>query len=117
MNSRFLLVLLLFGSTAFAAPCDVRDAELVGGWTATGKWTFFEQMSFEREQSKQQFDSWLHDRPEISQGQWKLDNCKLTISPPSGALQSFSVAFRRGRLTLSNGKTTSTYLKIVERRK
>jgi hypothetical protein len=116
MIRRFLLLLLLPASTALAAPCNVRAVDFLGGWSAIGKWAFFEQMSFEREGRKQRFDSWLHKRPDISQGQWNLDNCKLTILPPSGSPESFAVSFRRDRLVLSDGKTTSTYRKFVEHR-
>jgi len=119
MTIRCLLIAIALSvSTAVAAPCNVREQTLVGAWEGIGKWAFFEQMSFEREGTNRHFDSWLHERPEISRGQWELQNCKLTIREPSGLTQSFTVSAIRGRLSLSSGdgKTTSSYRKIVERR-
>ena len=40
-------------------------------------------MAFESEAGSRRFDSWLHQRPEISAGSWSLENCVIHIGHPS----------------------------------
>jgi hypothetical protein len=116
---KHLLSITLFATSAVhATPCAVTERELLGPWSAVGHAGFFEQMEFERNGAQREFNSWLHDRPEISGAQWQLNACKLTIIDSSGPPQMFAVA-RKGKalvLTSADGRRTSTFRKVEEKR-
>ena len=80
----FLTALLFFIPLAASAEqCPVTDKSLVGDWERQSKSGFFEEMSFEIEGKQKIFNSWLHQRPEISGGTWKLKNCTIFIIHPT----------------------------------
>jgi hypothetical protein len=112
------LVFAAYASSSGAAPCNLSAQSLLGSWEGVGKPAFFEQMSFEEEGGKRTFDSWLHERPEVSGAEWDLADCTLTLRESSGSTQTFRVSLPRGRLLLSrpDGRVTSTYRKIKEQR-
>jgi hypothetical protein len=118
MFRHLLFVTLLASSVVQAAPCAVTERELLGSWEAAGASGFFEQMAFERNGVQHEFNSWLHDRPEISGAQWRLEACKLTILDASGPPQMFAVARKGKRLVLMSvdGRSTSTFRKVEEKR-
>jgi hypothetical protein len=117
MFKQALLITLFTTSVVHAAPCAVTDRELLGPWVAVGDSGFFEQMEFERKGVQHEFNSWRHDRPEISGGQWQLEACKLTIRDSSSPPQIFAVS-RKGKrlvLTSADGRTTRAFRKIEEK--
>src|SRR5207245_317836 len=71
--------LLLLAVSAFAADCEVTERDLIGDWKQDKPGAFFEQMTFQKSGGKHQFDSWRHDRPEISQADWHIQDCLLLI--------------------------------------
>ena len=60
------------------ARCAVTEDMIVGPWQGV-KGTFFQEMALEREGGKRVFNSWLHQRPEYSGGEWTLEDCRLGI--------------------------------------
>ena len=70
--------LLTLAAGASAAPCAVAARELLGAWRSRGG--PFEQMELTVQGGHQVFNSWLHDRPEVSDGRWMLSGCTLQIS-------------------------------------
>jgi hypothetical protein len=76
-------------SVSAAAACTVRPEVLRGAWALTNRAGFFEQMEFTSEGGSHVFNSWRHDRPEISGATWSLENCVLRISGPNGRSSSF----------------------------
>ena len=105
-------------ATAAASPCNVAPQALLGAWQAVGEWAFFEQMSFESHGAERAFDSWLHERPEVSGATWDLVDCILTIREKSGSEQTLRVSLARGQLTLSrpDGTIASRYRRVDEKR-
>lgn len=82
---RPILIALLFfiPLVATAEQCAITERSLVGVWERKSEFGFFEEMSFEIDKKQKIFDSWLHQRPEISGGTWKLANCTVFISHPT----------------------------------
>lgn len=118
MFKLFLFVMLFATSVVRAAPCAVTERDLLGSWGAADHSGFFEQMAFERSGVQHEFNSWLHDRPEISGGQWQLEACKLTILDSAGPPQVFAVTRKDKRLILTSVdlRSTSTFRKVEEKR-
>lgn len=83
MRSFLSALLFLIPLAASAEQCPVTDKLLVGAWERKSKSGFFEEMSFEIEGKQKIFNSWLHQRPEISGGTWKLANCTIFIVHPT----------------------------------
>jgi hypothetical protein len=112
------LALLASSSVAGVAACNVTDGSLLGSWEATGKGAAFEQLAFEREGSTREFNSWRHERPEISQAQWQLQDCQLTIRDPATFTEKFFVLLQGKQLVLSrtDGKPAGTFRRIEEKR-
>lgn len=82
-------------NAANASPhCPITEQSLLGAWEHVSG-GFFEEMSFEYSGSKREFNSWLHQRPEISQGTWQIENCMLYIRHPTEEAMSFSFAIVR----------------------
>jgi hypothetical protein len=108
----------------FAAPtlaiaaCSVSSNALLGAWAHTNQTGFFEQMEFTSDGKRNSFNSWLHDRPEISGATWSLQNCVLRISNPTDPSLSFvySASMRAGqRLELREaGQPVARYRRIKE---
>ena len=63
--------------------CPITERELLGAWARKSGTGFHEEMAFESEAGSRRFDSWLHQRPEISAGSWSLENCVIHIGHPS----------------------------------
>ena len=91
MRSFLAALLFLIPLAASAEQCPVTENSLVGAWERKSKSGFFEEMSFEIEGKQRLFNSWLHQRPEISGGTWKLENCTIFIAHPTE--QNLSVEF------------------------
>lgn len=91
MPSILATLLFLIPLAASAEQCPATEKSLLGAWELKSKAGFFEQMSFEIEGKQKIFNSWLHQRPEILGGTWRLENCVIFIADP--ALKNFSVDF------------------------
>ena len=108
-------LLVLAAAPASAAPCAALSHDLIGAWeTQQGP---FEQMEFTTQDDRQEFNSWLHERPEISGGNWTLSACALQIR--SGRADSDSWQFQvlslsATRLTLREraGRKSIVYRRI-----
>lgn len=83
MYSFFAALLILIPVAASAEQCPVTENSLLGAWERKSNSGFFEEMSFEIDGKQKIFNSWLHRRPEISGGTWKLENCTVLISHPT----------------------------------
>jgi hypothetical protein len=70
--------------------CTVTEAMVAGPWQSV-KGGSFEEFALEREDGRRVFNSWLHQRPEYSGGEWTLKDCRLTIRV-EGAGASFEYA-------------------------
>ena len=72
-------VVLLASLAAGAAPkCAVTERMIEGPWQIV-KGGSFEEFALGREDGKRVFNSWLHQRPEYSGGEWTLKDCRLSI--------------------------------------
>lgn len=58
--------------------CPMSEKALVGPWEQVSG-GFFEEMSFEITGPNRVFNSWRHQRPDITGGTWKINACTLII--------------------------------------
>lgn len=113
--SPFLLpFLFLIPLTASAEQCPITEQALAGAWERKSKSGFFEAMSFEVEKDTKTFNSWLHQRPEISGGTWRLANCIIFITHPmeknmSVELEILKISKNRIHLREVGENNTSVY--------
>lgn len=109
-----VLSLLVFAVTAGAAPCVARERDLIGAWQSRNG--PFEQMEFAKDDGKPVFNSWLHDRPEVSGGRWTFANCLLRITSASESanwdLEIISLSAVRMTLRERGERTMSIYRRI-----
>lgn len=61
--------------------CESQRERLAGSWKRIGGDGFFEAFSTGPDG---ELDAWLHQRPEISGGTWKLVGCNFVATSPSG---------------------------------
>ncbi len=109
-----LVPLLACGSAQPAGNCPVTERELLGSWGASGNAGFFEEFMLEANDGERVFNSWLHQRPELSGAAWKLENCRLIVMPRRGEFDRFTfrvLGLKKGRLRLYDESTRieSTY--------
>ena len=113
-------VLLATPLLAQAKSCGVTEARLAGAWQRSGGLGPFEQMEFATEGGRRVFNSWLHERPDISAGSWSLQACVLKISHPTEAALSFTFSARltrNGRLQLrEDAEPGASYRRIKNER-
>jgi len=100
--------------------CEVSDDVLIGTWTIASDGGVFEQMEFTTAGEQNIFNSWLHERPEISGGSWTLENCTLRIvkrNDPAHALV-FTTSIGTGqRLELrEKGQPLARYRRVGNQR-
>ena len=118
MNSKsvFLGVLLaIFTPFVQAKTCNVDENTLKGAWLAANIHAPFEQMEFSTEGTQKVFNSWLHERPEITGGSWRLKNCHLHIAHPSqpNLTYDFTTKLYRGKLELKEkGEPSGKFRRI-----
>lgn len=120
MRCGLMLLALLFTAPAGAAnPCGVTEQDLLGAWSCNGDSGFFEEMELTLDGGVRRFDSWLHQRPELSAATWTLRECRLTITPAHGESEGFDftvLGLGQGKLRLrddSDGELSS-YARINE---
>lgn len=80
---------------------------------------FFEEMSFDLTGSKRVFNSWLHQRPEISGGTWKIQDCTILIKHATDEMMKFAFRIVRAQgdeiyLRDSDDKTDAVYKRIKQ---
>ena len=112
-----LAALLLAPLFAQALSCGVTEASLAGAWQRSGGGGPFEQMEFTTEGGRRVFNSWLHERPDISDGSWSLQSCVLKISHPTEAALSFTFSARltrNGRLQLKEDADPSASFRRIK---
>jgi len=113
-----LSFLVLFTSFANAKTCNVTESSLIGAWQHANQAGFFEQMEFQKDGTQKGFNSWLHERPEISGGTWTLKDCVLQISDSIEGGFSFTYIVRQpraDRLELKeHGEPVGKYRRIKE---
>ena len=80
MRSFITALLFLMSQAASAEQCPITENSLLGAWERKSKFGFYEEMSFGIEGKQKTFNSWLHQRPEISGGTWKLSKCTIFIA-------------------------------------
>lgn len=79
--------------SSFAAfACNVKPEMLRGSWEALSRAGFFRQMELSIENGQSEFNSWRHERPEVTGATWTLEKCTLRISKPSDPSMSFAYA-------------------------
>ncbi len=96
--------------------CPISEKTLNGAWENVSG-GFFEEMAFEYSGSEREFNSWLHQRPEISGGTWEIDNCTIFIRHPKVKTMSFAfrvVQFHGDRIYLRErgDKNNAVYRRI-----
>ncbi len=98
----FFISLAFFTPFAHAATCNVGENDLKGVWLATNSYAAFEQMEFGIEDGKKVFNSWLHERPEIMDGNWSLKNCNLHVAHTTNPDMTYNFVARlnHGKLEL-----------------
>lgn len=68
---------------------------LPGAWKSVSETTPFEVIAFSQSgaQGQGRFDTWLHERPEFSDGRWLLEACYLSLiypgEPDNGMIDTF----------------------------
>lgn len=117
---RLVTALLLFAtSSAVMATggCPATEQALIGAWSRSGNAGFLEAFALEVDSGARVFNSWLHERPEISDAAWTLENCQLIVVPAHGELPPFRftvLQLDRGRLRLrdESNDVESTYARL-----
>ena len=114
-----LLVLLTASGLTHATGCPVTESDLVGAWSRTGDSGFFEEFSLERSAGGRSFNSWLHQRPEIADATWSLENCQLAVVPMHGDFSPFRfkvIGLKHGNLRLYDvsDHTESIYMRLPD---
>ena len=61
--------------------CKVSEDDLLGNWAIHRGSAFYEEMAIGPDG---EFDSWLHNHPEVAGGLWAYKNCILVIKHSPG---------------------------------
>ena len=73
---------LVIGSIAISliiTACTNQEELLLGSWFCESGSCPDEEISFSTQNGERTYDSWLHSRPSVVNGSWKLDGAVLTI--------------------------------------
>ena len=76
---------------------------------------FFQEFALERDGDERLFDSWLHQRPEVSGAGWTFAQCRLHIEAATdpSMVWDYTVAMRgRTRLVLRDADGTATFRRL-----
>lgn len=84
LSRRVVVAALATGIPAMSmANCRVLEQSVTGAWALVSRAGAFEQMELSVDNGQRVFNSWLHERPEITAGQWSLKACTLEVRAPS----------------------------------
>ena len=104
-----------FPASAQKPRCALTEAMVEGPWQSV-RGGSFQEFALEREDGRRVFNSWLHQRPEYSGGEWTLENCRLTIRVESAnaSFEYASVRVSGSRLYLreQGDKAEAVYKRI-----
>lgn len=116
-------VLLLAAATQVLASdkCPVTEHGLVGSWKFVGGTGFFDEFTLSTGAKTRRFDSWLHQRPDISGAVWSLENCELVVTAQREATAPFRlkvISLERDNLRLrdTSEQAISVYQRIRDER-
>jgi hypothetical protein len=71
----FALLLSVLTQPVYAS-CKITDKEIIGEWQTVNDDGFFGEFEIT---GNHRFNSWLHQRPELVDAAWKLNDCTLII--------------------------------------
>jgi hypothetical protein len=113
---RVFLSLFLVGFCLNAyATCHVKNQDMIGTWQRVSQDGFFEEFDLGADF---RFNSWLHQRPEVSDASWQLQNCTLKISTQSALDFVYRVKLKKDSLllteTTNHQSSTSTYARVKQ---
>lgn len=118
MKKIFALLFLIAASTpALAAVvCPVAERDLTGYWSRSSQIGGFEEFLLEVDAGTRTFNSWLHQRPDLLQATWKIENCRLVITSRLGEhpqVRLKIMSLRKGKLRLYDelNREESVYLR------
>jgi hypothetical protein len=113
-----LLFLLASAPALSAEVCHVTEQQLLGSWSRSGNAGFFEEFSLESSSGSRTFSSWLHQRPELSDATWSLENCELIVTAADGEFPpfKFKVDLKQGTLRLydETDHVASVYTRVTD---
>ncbi len=98
-----------------ASPCTVVEKDVVGAWGRPTGVAFFEEFELAVDDGERLFNSWLHQRPEVSGARWTYADCRLHIEASKNPAMTwdYTVAMRgRTRLVLRDADGTTTYRRL-----
>ena len=75
-----LLLLTAISPTLYAENCSVSEKNILGAWSREGGQGFFEEFSLDTYSGSNDFNSWIHHRPEISGAVWEVKDCRLLVT-------------------------------------
>ncbi|MBB6184064.1 hypothetical protein [Oleiagrimonas soli] len=118
-TAALLVLWSALGAARATAGCPVTEHDLLGAWNVQGKAGFFEAFELEVASGTHVFDSWLHQRPDLSQANWKLEHCQLIVEPRDGDIGTFRfkiLGLTNGRLRLydASTRTESVYVRVPD---
>ncbi|MFM9835064.1 MAG: hypothetical protein ACKVOA_03065 [Methylophilaceae bacterium] len=117
MKRMLSILLTLSPLTTLAGSCNLTEKQLIGDWHIKSGPGAFEEMSFELDENIKVFNSWLHQRPEISDGTWSLKNCVLRVNHPTETTFSFTFSARlssKNTLELKEGSDPkASYRRLI----
>lgn len=109
---KWLVCFVWFVQQPAHAACDVSEKALVGAWQSVNAQGFFEVFELH---ANHRFDSWLHDRPEMSGAMWQFKQCELTIADGTTFIFRYQVKLNRHQLLLKDIEQHNGVLGIYQR--
>lgn len=90
LHAMVFAVMVAWAPTVFGGSCAENERLLAGSWEQVSHAGAFEQMELAVEDGRRIFNSWLHERPEITEGHWSLKGCTLEVRAPSDPALSYT---------------------------
>lgn len=94
LQQAYMTRLQALAKTVERGTCHIDDKRLVGTWVKQKGGTSFEKFAFQQDKDIQQFNSWLHNKPDID-GAWEINGCAISISNPLNDTASFELEIVR----------------------
>ena len=85
-----LAAMVALAPASSTAKCAMTEKSLTGSWEQVSRAGAFEQMELSLDNGRRVFHSWLHERPEITDGQWSLKGCTLEVRVPSAPALNYT---------------------------